>query len=69
MRFFRLLRRYNQVALALLFTWALVATAIVSVSAWRTAQELDRYGDWRTVMKEPSVSAEEIETAEGIITA
>ena len=69
MRFVRLLRRYNQVALAIVLTWALVATAVLSISAWKASQEFDLYREWEPPREDHPVSGEEIETSEGIITA
>ena len=68
MRFVRLLRRYNQVALAIVLTWALVAAAVLSLIAWKASQEVDRYGEWESPPEDHPVTGEEIETSEGIIT-
>ena len=69
MRYVRLLRRYNQVALAIVLTWALVASAVVSFFAWKASQEFDHYREWESPMEDHPVTGEEIETSEGIITA
>jgi hypothetical protein len=61
MRFARLLRRYNQAALAIVLTWAVVAAAVISFYTWREVQ-------WETPTEESLVTGEEIETPEGTIT-
>lgn len=69
MHLVRLLRRYNQFALAILLTWALVSAAVLSVSAWKASQEFDHFREWEPPMDDHPLSGEEIETSEGIITA
>lgn len=68
MRFARLLRRYNQTALAIVLTWAVVAAAIISFYSWREVQKFDDYREWETPMEDSLVTGEEIETSEGTIT-
>lgn len=68
MRFSRLLRRYNQVALSIVLTWALVAAAVISVYAWRANQKFDHYKEWENSTEGSPISGEEIETPEGTIT-
>ena len=68
MRFARLLRRYNQIALAIVLTGAVLAAAVISYYTLRDAQEFDEYREWETSTEESLVSGEEIETSDGIIT-
>ncbi|WP_271438620.1 hypothetical protein [Pontixanthobacter luteolus] len=68
MRFARLLRRYNQVALAIVLTWVVVAAAVISFYTWRDVQEFDDYREWETPTEESLVRGEEVETSEGAIT-
>jgi hypothetical protein len=74
MRFTRLLRRYNQIALSIALTWAVVAAAVISFYTLRDVQEFDDYGmadsmeNWETPTVAPMFTGEEIETPEGAIT-
>ncbi len=68
MRFVFLLRRYNQIALAIALTWAVLAAAVVSYYALRDIQEFDEYREWEPPTKESLVSGEDIETSDGIFT-
>lgn len=62
------LRRYNQIALAVLLTWALVSLAVISFYWWRSTQDFGNDVHWSKSNK-PSVTGEEFETTDGTITA
>lgn len=68
MRFSPLLRRYNQVALAIILTWAVVVAAVISFYTWWDVQKFDDYSEWETPIEESVVKGGEIETSEGTIT-
>jgi hypothetical protein len=62
------LRRYNQIALAIVLTWVLILLGVGSFFSWRSTQEFPDDARWGTANK-PSVSGEEFETSNGTITA
>lgn len=61
------LRRYNQIALAIFLTWALILLSVISFSWWTSTQELA--DDVHRAANKPSVSGEEFKTLQGTITA
>ena len=66
MRFFRWLRRYNQIVLAIALTSGLVVAAAIAFEYWRLESARQHYRD--TSISQSDVGGEEIETSDGVIT-